>query len=80
MFPVDVNGNEHYVDFSHITSPTDLCQPNTDCTVRYCFYMRNTGTTKAPVCSAGSTYELASWVVSKAEADEFDPLKRVAWL
>ena len=90
VFPVDVNDNEHYVDFSHIASVTDLCYRDEewdelvddppDCTVRYCFYMRDTGSTKAPVCSAGSTYRLASWVVTKAEADNFDPLKHVSWL
>ena len=77
VFTTDTNGNEHYVDFSHITSPTDLCQPNTDCTVRYCFYMRSTGSTKAPVCSAGSTFRLASWVVINGGTDQ---LKRVSWL
>ena len=77
VFTTDTNGNEHYVDFSHITSPTDLCQPNTDCTVRYCFYMQNTGLTKAPVCSAGSTYRLAGWVVINGGTDQ---LKHVSWL
>ena len=76
-FTEDVNGDEHYVDFSQITSPYDLCQKDTDCTVRYCRYVRDTGTTKAPVCSGGSTFRTAKWVADNGGTDQ---LKHVSWL